>query len=289
MLFTEITTHSYSVNVETAEVGYVIAYTCEDAGELPTKHVFAYEIGDENDPATDDFHHVATVHEIQNVVVSRDAAIAAGGSIYFLTYLERTYTDLTIALEARAQLDTRLNELTQGWITFRDSFATDELTKLFPSGDPLVEEQTIEDYVEAKATREEAQVVADLAAVGVSTTQDDIDNASEFIVVYEAQLLYLETYNTQFNKYVGLVVTEGSAAEGQRLTTLLTLYETEWSAVTGKVQFWKNTKVQREQAYEEAVQTKIAADAELAAAQAAEDEALAAALAANPDWDPSSV
>lgn len=289
MLYTEIKTHSYSVNEGTAEVGYIIAYACEDAGELPTKHVFAYEVGDPNDPATDAFHHVATIHEIQDVEVSRDAAIAAGNTIYFLTYAELTYTDLDIAVQARDQFNTRLNELTRGWITFRDTFATDEQTKLFPSSDPEVEEQAIQDYADAKEVRQEAEVVADLAAVGVTTTQADIDNASEFIVVYEAQLAYLEQSNTEFTTYVDLIVNEGTTAANYRTGTILNTYETEWSAVTGKVQYWKNTKTQREQAYEGAVQTKIAADAELAAAQTAEDEALAAALAANPDWDPSSV
>jgi hypothetical protein len=289
MLYTEIKTHSYSVNKATAEVGYVLAYSCEAAGELPSKNIFAYNIGDPNDPAADSFSHVVTVHEIQNVEVSRDAAIAAGASIYFLTYAELNYSDLTVALQARLQLDTRINGLTRGWVTFRDDFATEEVTKLYPSSDPEVEEQAIQDYVDARDTRQEAETTANLADVAVTTAQADIDNASEFIVIYEAQLGYLEQSNVEFTAYVGLITTEGGAASGYRTGTILLTYSAEWSAVTGKIQQWKNTKVQREQAYSAAVQGKIAADAELAAAQAAEDESLAVAVAANPDWDPSSV
>jgi hypothetical protein len=232
---------------------------------------------------------VATLNEIQDVEVSRDAAIEAGETLYFSPYLELVYTDLDIAIQARAQLDTRINELTRGWITYRDTFATDELTKLFPSSDPEVEEQAIQDYVDARDARQEAETAVALAAVNVEVAQTSVDSAIEFITVYEQQLAYLEQSNVEFNTYIGLIVNEGSAAVSYRNDPILLTYEAEWSAVTGKIQYWKNTKTQREQEYEAAVQAKIEADAELAAAQAAEDEALAAAVAANPDWDPSSV
>ena len=291
MDYTAVKLHSYSVNVntETAQIGYRIDATCTEAGELPTTRIFAYEIGDVDDPSADKFHHVATIHEIQTVYTDRDAAIAAGADYYFLTFAQFTYTDLLVAVQARAQLKTRNNELTDGWITYRDEFAHVEQTQLFPSSDPAVEDEAIQDYIDARDARQEAELAVTAAEAEVTEASDDIAQSQSTLEIYQAQEAYLVEYQGHIAHYATLVINEGSEAVTYRTNTINTSLTNELAAVRSKVQLWVNTKATQQQVYEEAVQTKIAADQELAAAQVAEDEALAAALAANPDFNPNSV
>lgn len=289
MEYTEITLHSYSVNEGTVQVGYRIDATCTLPGELPTIFIFAYAIRDVNDVTADAFSHVATVHEIQDVIIDRDTAIAAGQDTYFLSFAQFTYDDLITAVEARAQLKTRLNDLTRGWISYRDDFLTTEENNLFPSSDPAVEEETVDAYVDARTARQEAEVAVNQAEEAVSATASDVVNAQEFIDVYLPQEAYLVEYRAHLDEYFSRVTNEGSSAVDYRVNTIYPSLTAETLSVRGKLQTWSNTKVSRQQVYEEALQTKIAADQELAAAQAAEDEALAAALAANPDFDPETV
>ena len=206
-----------------------------------------------------------------------------------MSFAQFTYDDLITAVEARAQLKTRINDLTRGWISYRDDFATESQLHFFPSSDPDVEDQTIEDYADAKAARQAAEVALTVAEAAVSVSQASITNAQEFVDVYLAQEAYLVQYNVQLTHYFGLVVTEGNEASTYRTGTIDQSTTNELLAVRGLIQQWTNMKTDRTQVYDTAVQTKIEADQELAAAQAVEDEALAAALAANPDFDPDSV
>ncbi len=291
MDYTEVTLNSYSVNVaaETAEIGYRIDATCTVAGELPTIYIFAYSIVDEEDSTADVFDHVATIHEIQDVVIGRDEAIAQERAVYFLSFAQFTYSDIDVAIQARAQLRTRLNDLARGWIQFRDDFLTGELNSLFPSSDPDVEDATVEVYADAKAARQDAEAALLVAEAAVVTAAADIDRAQEIIDIYAAQEAYLVVYEDQLYVYWNKVVNEGGEAANYRTVTMTPDAVAELTAVRSKLQQWSNTKAARQVVYETALQTKTAADQELAAAQAAEDEALAAALAANPDFNPDSV
>lgn len=291
MKYTEVTLNSYSVNVdaETAEIGYRIDALCTIPGELPTIYIFAYSIADIDDPTADKFDHVATVHEIQDVIIGRDDAIAADRAVYFLSFAEFTYSDIDVAIQARAQLRTRLNDLARGWIQFRDDFYTGETNNLFPSSDPDVEDETIEVYADAKAARQEAEAALVVAEAAVVAAAADIDNAQEFIDIYVAQEGYLVVYEDQLYVYWNKVVNEGGDALAYRTGTMSPSAAAELAAIRAKLQQRTNIKAGRQTTYETALQTKIAADQELAAAQVAEDEALAAALAANPDFNPDSV
>lgn len=289
MDYTEVRLHSYSVNGDSpGEVKYRIQATCEEPGELPTTFIFAYRIVDQDDSSSDVFDHVATVHEVQNVIKDRDDAIAADEDIYFLTFSQFTYTDLGVATQARAQLKTRLNELTRVWIQYRDDFFSAEALQLFPSSAPEIEQELIDAYASAKEARQAAEVAVAEADAAVTDAQADIDNASEFVAVYTTEDATLVNLQNLFSDYVDAIVTEGSLALGKRAT-----YESAMvsaiSAARANLQTWMNTKAARQQVYEEAIQTKIEADQELTAAQALEDIALEAALAANPDFDPDSV
>jgi len=220
MDYTIFTFHRYTVNAGTAIVGYRIDATCTDAGELPSAHVFAYKINDVNDSSADTFDHVATVHEIQNVIIGRDDAIFADSDIYFLTHVELEYEDLLVALQADAQFKSRLNELTRTWVTYRDDFAFDEQSVLYPSSAPEIEEEAIQAYADAREDREAAEVAATAAEAAVQSAQADIDNANEFLVVYQQQETYQTRIIDEVSTFKNKVTTLGTAASDYYNNTL---------------------------------------------------------------------
>jgi hypothetical protein len=161
-------------------IEYKIETTVTDPGELPFAQIFVYTIVDVADPAQDVFARVATPGDLDGgnaLLTSRDDAVSGGLSEFLSLYFSVQYPDLTTASQARLMISTRINELINNWILYRDSFmANSGEIQYFPTTDPEVEQHLTEIYV----TTRDARVVAeeDLATATTDLTLAEKDSAT---------------------------------------------------------------------------------------------------------------
>lgn len=288
---------SYGVTVDPSTQEYRLAATVTDGGELPTSSVFVYGIGDIASPDTDSFSRVGNPQDIQNLKLDRDLANAAGDTEYLSIHAYFQYADLDTAVQAKALLSTRINELVNAWITYENDFYVENTAQSYPVGEPGVEEKLVENYVEARDARivaedalSDAQDAVDAAAAEVATAQLLVEAYRECVEFLKREssagndIGFIQLLNT----YHGKVINEGTDAAAV-WTTINTDINARLTACQTSLQQWLNVESARQQEYEESLAARAEAEQNLKAAEAAEDEALAAVLAACPDFDPASV
>jgi hypothetical protein len=290
MEFTDVTMDCYGVTPTPDTEEYRIEATVDAAGELPTTAIFVFAIGDKTDVASDTFARVAYPQDLNNLYASRDTAIAADVTEYLASYASFQYTDLDIAVGAKAMLKTRINDLVKRWETY-DSDFTDGSgeSQPYPSSDPAVEEELQAAYVTARDDTVSAEKQVTSAETALQDARDDVDTANKFVETYQSAVDFLTTYNATLYDYMDNLTVEGSTAAGIRNTSLTPVLSAYTSDNTGKLQYWLNSVATAEQEVSTAKQDKIEAEQELAAAQAAEDKALADMLACCPNFDPATV
>lgn len=290
---TDMTLDCYGTTPTPDSEDFRIEATVTSAGELPTTAVFVYSIGDANDTATDSFARIANPQDLQNLSSSRAASVSASAEEYLASYAAFQYENLEVAVSAKAMLKGRINDLVKRWITYHDSFLfeTGE-SKSYPSSDPSVQEALESDYKSAKEEREAAEIVVTDTDTALTTAKDDVDNIQELIDRADSCVSFMQTFSEKFYEYVAAVQSggsEGAAAAGIRTTSLYPMLSTRGAECGSDLQSQINNKSAAEAVIATATQDKIEAEQALAAAQAAEDAALAAVLAVCPDFDPSSV
>ena len=288
--YTEVTQKCYSVTLDPSTQEHYIETSVIAAGELPITMIFVFTIGAVDRPTSDIFSRVANPQDLQNLKVNRDQAIAIDGTEYLASYLELKYTDINVAVQAKAMLRTRINELINGWLIYRDKFIIDSDSNiLFPSSDPEVEKTLIKAYSDAKIARTAAEINVGEKDDAVDTAKTDVTISQETHVIYKTFLDYHVSLQTQIDQYNSLIAVAGTPALKYWTNTLNVTLTGEKSLLTGQELSSRQTIAAKQKAVETAVQEKAQADQELAAAQAAENAALAAVLAVLPTFDPASV
>ena len=290
MQFTDVQIKYYGVTVAPDKQEFRIEATVVDPGELPVTAAFVFTIGVEDDPSTDSFARVAYPQDLQNLLVSRDLSISAGATEYLSSYAEFQYTTLTDAVNAKAMLSTRLNELVKNWLTYQNDFVDDsDVVRAYPNSDPEVEDTLKQNYSDAVEAREAAEVAVTAADTALSSAQDAATTAQEFVAKASECVAFIQDFTTKVNEYKSLVVSEGTSATTYYTSTLLPALSDRGSVCNSDLQTAQNELTAAESDIATKTQTKIEAEQTLVAAQEAEDEALAAVLAVCPDFDPSSV
>jgi len=291
MEFTDIIQQGYAYNVGDGTVKYRLETSVNTAGELPSTHIFVHSISTADTPGSDEFERVATVADLTDLPQSRDDAVDGDLTDYLSNYMEVQYDSLDVAKQAKAMVASRINELIRTWITFRDEFAIDtDVTQYFPTASSTEEETLKQAYVDAKEARiKKEEEVADKAEE-ISDAEETSSRAAEIVVIYENERWFCdEILNGQFAEYVSKLDTEGAAALAYRTTTLQPSFTAFCANANAQFVAWSNTKQASDQNVADLTTEKAALDAELVAAQQAEDEALAAVLAVCPDFDSASV
>lgn len=332
---------------------YKIETTVTYKGELPQTQIFVYTIVDAADPGADVFARVATVGDLDGTVelkTSRDDAVAAGDSEFLSSYFSIQYPDLTVAAQAKTAISTRINELINNWLIYRDQFMkNDGIDQFFPSTDPAFEQTLIDNYKTAKEARVAAEVEVATATAELSLAEKDVTNAKAVYDIYKLEVDFCQkSYVVDWNA-LNLSLTNLLGAETNfvtasktcicnlasaelgfpvtwselpaQLPSLPTIYTTWYTAITtfesmqnayntsgaparsaintefgtfsntaaSKLAWAYNNVTYMESAASDAVTTKKEAEAALAAAQKAEDAALAAVMEVCPTFDPASV
>ncbi len=287
MEYTDVTFDCYGTTVSPDTEEFRVEATVTAEGELPTTAIFVFLIGDADDAATDTFARVANPQDLINLQINRDATITAEGTEYLASYASFQYPNLTVGVNAKALLKTRINELISQWITYHDVFIADSgESQPYPSTDPAVEDTLKSDYTTAVSAREDAEAAVVVADTALTAAQNDADTAQSFIEAWQKGYDFTQTFSEKFYQYVAALLTEGSEAAGIRSTSLTPSLTSYGAECASQLQFWINQKAVYETEIATTTQTKIEAEQTLASAQAAEDEALAAVLAVCPDFDP---
>lgn len=304
---TTIVQNNTQVLVAPETYEYKMETTVTSKGELPRTQIFVYTIMDAVDPTADIFARVATVGDLDGaaeLLTLRDAAIAAGATEYTTSYFSIQYADLTIATQARSAIATRINELINDWVLYNDTFIVNNgIDQLFPSADPALEETLTAAYADAKTARKAAEVDLVTAATELLLAEKDVTNAKAIYNIYKLEVEFCQKtrmtdwYNLD-NALTALLVdptfvdpaktiyiTNGQPARIAVAADLLSFSQN----AAAKISWSYNNVNAMESLAADAVTTKKEAEASLAAAQKAENAALAALMAVCPTFDPASV
>ena len=275
---------------------YRISMAVLSKGELPHPNIFLYLIQNADNPGSDQFTRVANVEDIQNVKLSREAAIAAGETYYLAMASEYYYDNVNTAVSAKEALTTRINELINTWITYQDGFInTDGLTIHYPTTDPGYEQALKDAYKDARDARIAAEVAVTSADATVTSAQTALDYEKQKYKIYKDTCALitvvwnpvggeLATYRTKIETGGD----EGTEAASYWPTVSGHLDELR-NAVCNQIPIQAGVVSNAEDSVSSALTAKEEASVTLSTAQAAEDEALAAVLAVCPSFDPASV
>lgn len=343
---------------------YKIETSVTEKGELPFIQIFVYTIIDATDPTLDLFARVATPGDLDGstaLKTGRDAAILAGMDEFLSSYFSVQYADLTIAVQALSAITTRINDLINNWIMYRDQFMlNDGIGQYFPTTDPEFEQALKDAYASAKQSRVAAEQAVLETATELTLAEKDAANAQTIYEIYAKEREFCQkthlvdwaaldvaltalinggdsfaadsklSFCSLAGLSLGTTITWPLPYPGATKVALATLGTSaipslvwgEWYdaivafdnaktayasngaparvavgadlqsfclLVTGNYTTSYNTKVAAESAVSDAVLNKKEAEAELVAAQAAEEAALARVMEVCPTFDPASV
>jgi len=289
MEFTNMTLDCYGTTPTPDTEAFRIEATVTTAGELPTTALFVYAIGDPERTDADNFARIANPQDLQNLSRDRDAAIASDRDEYLTSYASFQYANLDQAVEAKATLKSRVNELVNNWISYQTTFIYDTgVSTSFPMSDPTVEQALIIDYTDARSARIVAEAAFTVADMAVTIAESELDQSRDYLPQLQRASAALSQINQDLYDYWSNVVSEGSVATPKRYTLVSTITD-DAAYFSSAVQTQRNLIVGQETALTTAKSEKTEAAATLSAAQEAEDAALAAVLAVTPDFDPASV
>lgn len=194
---TTITQNNTQVLTAPEVYEYKIETSVTDKGELPCIQIFVFTISDPSDPSLDKFARVAVPGDFDGptaLLIARDAAILAGATEFLASYFSVQYPDLTVAVQAKSAITTRINELINGWIVYRDNFIdTSGIAQYFPTTDPALEQSLIDDYAGAKQARIAAEEDVTISVTDLTLAQKDAANAQKIYEIYKKEVDFCQT------------------------------------------------------------------------------------------------
>lgn len=289
MEYTHVEQDCYGIVVDNQDV-FVMETAVKSAGELPRTQIFVYTIGRESDPATDKFARVGSPQDVQDLQPNRDDAIALQEPEYLTSEVNLDYPELTVAVQAKEALRTRINQLIKNWVAYRDNFEDRSgETQLFPTVDPDLEDSLKDNYVAARDATAAAEEDVEAADDALEDAQTELDHTLAILAIYDNELLFCGNLNPMFSNYVSQIDTEGTLAASYRTDTLQPLITSFCASAQASHTTTSNEVATQRKAVEDATTAKAEAESALAAAQAAEDAALAAVREVCPTFDPASV
>jgi hypothetical protein len=165
----------------TSPVKYRIETSLTDKGELPREQVFVYQVVDATDASTDEFLRVCAVSDLENYPIRREEAIAGDG-VYLASFFAVEYDALNDAVQARELIESRLNDLVNNYLIYRDQLRLNNLSlRTLPTALGTVEQSLIDDYVAARDARVAAEAALVTAEATLEEKEKDLETAQEFL------------------------------------------------------------------------------------------------------------
>jgi len=325
---------------------YRVISVVTDKGDLPHQFLFVTTINDNLDPTADTFLRVATPYDLTNLNTDRATAVSEDATVYLSAFVSNDYSDLEIAMQARQEIDGRVNTLVTTWQAYYSSFYTPTAETLtFPNADESYTQELKTAYSDAKAARVVAEEDLATKTTTLSDAEEDYDDATTQVDMFLASVNFCEKLRDPTHGFWTILksgISSYEAGNNSLFDDLKTAYE-QWSGTpwvlttapaptddwfflynvmytwytsikpawdtTGAPQvanvdnILTNVCATASSEYASAVsdqsaaladvntaaQAKEEAAATLAAAQEAEDAALAAVVAVCPDFDPDSI
>lgn len=206
MIYTLITQECIPVTLDDG-MKYQITTTVVDPGELPDVFLFVHDVIELSDPKQDMFVRVGNPYDLENVVVGREAALAAGLTRYRTNMFVNRYTDIELAVQAKQAISQRIDTAVNTWYTYKAEFK--EVPPLVPSDHPTTDEeylQTLTDaYKAAMEARKAAEAAAAAAAEAVKDAEAAAAAAAQIVQIYETETTFCQTaYKTYWSGAPGL-------------------------------------------------------------------------------------
>ena len=194
---------------------YHLYAACTNKGGLPDTRIFLWEIFDPADVSKDVFKRVLQVADMDADVgyqPTRDLAIQAGQVFWRSGTLNKYYTDVEVAVQAKQVLQDEVNRLTTEYADYQSGFETipADNDRVYPIAQDSIVEALITTYDAAYSDYEDALTAQTAAALALTATQDDYDTVSFWSskqIALETALRRLEDEMTdaqgQFTDFAG--------------------------------------------------------------------------------------
>jgi hypothetical protein len=194
MIYTLITQECIPVTLDDG-MKYQITTTVTDAGELPDVFLFVHDIVETSDPKQDTFVRVGNPYDLENVVIGREAALAAGLTRYRTNMFVARYTDIELAVQAKQAISQRIDTAVNTWYTYKESFK--EVPPLVPTDHPTTDEEYLQTltnlYKDAIAARQAAEAAALAASETVKDSEAAAAAAAQIVSIYQKEVEFCQT------------------------------------------------------------------------------------------------
>jgi hypothetical protein len=199
MIYTTVTQECIPVDTEDG-MRYQITTTIVDPGELPDVFLFVQDITDVADPKQDVFVRVGSPYDLENVLVGRDSAIAAGVLRYRTNMFVVRYTDLEVAVQAKQAISQRVDTAINTWYTYTTEFESPYPLPVIDH--PITDEEYLQTltnaYKAAVTAREAAEAAAVLAQAQVTIALADAAAAAAMIQIYQNETTFCQTARSSY-------------------------------------------------------------------------------------------
>lgn len=186
---------------------YSIVSTVTDKGELPYEQLFVYQIVDSVDPKDDVFQRVGNPYDLENVNIDRSIAIVAGDKTYLSSELRREYSTLSVAVEGKDAIDSRINDAVKAWYTYITEFTGTD-TDAYPTTDPSYEQALKDTYAAAKEARKAAEEDVGTKESDLIVAGEKANSAAQLVLIYKAEVEFCQsTRVVNWSNYFGAVNT----------------------------------------------------------------------------------
>jgi hypothetical protein len=199
-------------------------------GDLLYPNIFVFQILDPLDTTRDTFVRVGTPYDLENIPLTRVAAIAASQEYFLSSTLQRRYSDLNTAVQAKDAVRSRIDNCVQAWQTYSTDFSGTD-TNYHPTAEATYEQQLKDDYVDARDARVAADEAVALADAALVLAQDAVQDAVAISGIYRADLNFTEQSYVIYWAHYYLAATTFRSDMVNRFTA----FKADFLAITGEV------------------------------------------------------
>jgi hypothetical protein len=186
---------------------YQIDAVVIDKGELLHPNLFVYQILDVLDATRDSFVRVGNPYDLENIYQTRAEAIANAQVYYLSASLQRRYSDLNTAVQAKDAVRSRIDNSVQAWHTYLTEFSGTD-TFYHPTAEAAYEQQLKDDYAAARDARIEAEAAVVAADAAIVLAEAAVANAITIRDIYRTDLNFTEqSYEIYWKLYYAAVGT----------------------------------------------------------------------------------
>jgi hypothetical protein len=187
-----------------------------------------FQILDPLDTTRDTFVRVGTPYDLENIPLTRVAAIAASQEYFLSSTLQRRYSDLNTAVQAKDAVRSRIDNCVQAWQTYSTDFSGTD-TNYHPTAEATYEQQLKDDYVDARDARVAADEAVALADAALVLAQDAAADAMAISNIYQTDLSF--TNQSYAIYWVNYFAAENAFASS--MAARFAAFKLDFLAVTG--------------------------------------------------------